>query len=425
MLREGDPRLLPLSKDEDKQRAFIEFWSREILRRHGVALFPKFIYGRSVRSHIEHFGYELNSLLADHPPIRDFLESKRIEKRAEHVVPSSLQSKKFMREHYTSEEIAADQQNQMDQVLWSPVLQLFNRVRSAMFRRMTPDDLPRLRSKYMERWLTPEDVHAIATQEADSTGELINKVRNKLRRGVFVALPDEHQGGTKPFFEDMRKNLGMKAEPTMPQYMGYLLESGKEILAWLTWWQPPERPSEEYNRFVEDYLLHGTTGGRIEYTKSGSRARNTLRGNPRRLLLFDTLQGGPRFAGPRIMAKAVEVMSVLNPDLYAMELYRLSSLVIRQRGTRERPELPIGHNTSSFEFFDARGFSDYGIESNLSNPDQAYLREHQNQSYDVYPIWAHMVGKMRDIRFLCWKLWNEDRIGFGDEADDRAVPLDI
>lgn len=298
--------------------------------------------------------------------------------------------------------------------------QIYTTVREATYQPMSQFDLHEIRESYGKLWLPPEKVALLAQGRAQEFQEHASK-------GVFLFGFDEKpdwpdKRDAKPVFDQMWEAFE-RNDSHPDKYIGRILRAKTtgEILAWLTWMQTSQNPEKEYVEEMLSTLRTGVTGGQMQMT--GVHDMNAFTRHRKKLLMFDTIASHVPYAGSRILAKATEEMTTMNSDLKYFILYRLYEILVHPLPKNVKPELRVGENDSSGNFFKQRDCKQFAIDANPNGPvsHRNIKRGTKTVERTVQANWEWMYGLMPNVLKKSRTIWNAMRKDAGDMSEDPLV----
>lgn len=300
----------------------------------------------------------------------------------------------------------------------------FARVRNARYVDVDASNidalLPKIGQSYKRAWLKPETLEKLKTNHPDD----IDHFRKTVERGVFVYDWNERNGGPsleEQFREDVLREVD--TYDTAKFRCKCLLDDEGEILAWLSYLQPPKssRP-EAYRERVRDYMLHGATGGRMEYTRKPNYKQ--FRHRLDNIFLFDTLRGGVPMAASRLFAKSMQEVAMECSHIQHFICYRLHEIFITPQFEAMREPLRFSENIRSEHFFHERGCKVIAYDYNKNGPKSPRTLSDESV-IQLNPNWVVLAGEMPDVFHRSLNEWRLTQIRYGDFSSDGINPAQV
>jgi hypothetical protein len=295
---------------------------------------------------------------------------------------------------------------------------IFERVRSAAYLAITPDDiqdvLPRIEKSYNSVWLTPETIAKLESGDSVDRKEFVRKTR----KGVFVSGFHEKIDGQPSVAEQMLHDLTREYEPDEPTYEGrYLEDENGEILAWLTYWQPPHCESEKNAQLVREYLQKGVTRGGMRY--DDLREKEIIESFAKETVMIDTIRGGIHNAARRLMAKVTQEIYERSPYVKKMIGYYLHNLYFDPPlHVKDQEEVRLSENVSSATFFASLGCRVFAKDRNPENGPRSKRILPDGRELYLRPVWEAFEGSFDTVRRNAREPWLREGLIYGDFTQD-------
>lgn len=296
-------------------------------------------------------------------------------------------------------------------------IDLFARVRNAKYvdinRTNIHDYLPRIRASYERAWLTAKSLEKLSHNNADEIAAFCAETA----KGVFVYGFDEKVGDAS-VEEQMVGDLTSENDPNdFPAYKCKALEDEKgELLAWLTYWQPPLfRSNGSHRESVVKYLHNGVTGGDMHFGLQPTKESFLMK--PDKVLLFDTLRGEVSTAAARLFAKSVQDMIDHCSYIEDFITYRIRELFTEPRFQAYNATKRFCENTKSEIFFNARGCIDIARDFNPDGPKSQRVMEN-GTVVTLNPEWDVLSSEIRELFRRSKAIWNAIQLKNGDPTSD-------
>lgn len=296
--------------------------------------------------------------------------------------------------------------------------QNFDRVRSAAYKVVTIDTvesvLDRIEEAYNEDLLKAETIALLKSTDPAVRKAFIERTE----RGVFVSGFRERIKGKPSVRDQMEKDFTREYKENEPRYEGrYLEDENGEILAWLTYWQPPREVSKKNATLIRQYLKKGVTGARMTYANNS--VRDVLHNVAAQTVMIDTIQGPVRPGARRLMAHVTQDMQAHSPYLKKFIGYYLDELFFRPSfEIFGREEVHLSQNASSFGYFSKLGCKNFATDRNPNFGPWSSRTLPDGQEIRLDAQWAAFVGDFPTVAQNARNLWNEDCLRYGDISKD-------
>lgn len=298
----------------------------------------------------------------------------------------------------------------------------FERVRSAHYRAVDRADagsiVDRLERSYNHALLQPQ---TIVQLESDDPAER-RAFRQTTRRGVFVNGYRESIDGRPSVAEQMRCDFGREYARNEPRYQGrYLEDEHGEIIAWLTWYQPPHKHLKRNNdntSMIRAYLKRGVTGGRMNYALP--EYRGILHRKASTTLMIDTIRAEVPLAAWRLMAKATREMCENSPYLTDFMGYRLGDVRFSPplKGTGIHDRVHWSENSQSHKFFSRLGCTNFAEDGNRKSGPRSRRVLPDGREIFLHPHWVAFVGDIAEVASNAKEIWLNEANRYGDVSGD-------
>lgn len=291
----------------------------------------------------------------------------------------------------------------------------YDRVRSAKvvsFSHENIDELiPKIEISYNHAWLKPEAIDKL--EKGDLSG-----FRHQTEKGVFVFGFDEEPDRNISVRNQLIQDVKNEYNSNEASYQGKcLMDDDGNILAYFTYWQPPENQSRRNASMIKNYLRKGVTGGKMNYATSPS--RSFLERFTESTLLIDTIRGEVPFAAARLMAKTTHKMHQHSRYLSHLIGYRLHELHFRPSLDAGSDYVRLGENDSSGKFFGDRGCYSFATDFNKKGTSSVRKLPDGGEVH-LNPEWIWFVGRFGDVMNMSRHRWDVIRTSYGDlSADDK------
>ena len=398
-----------VQKDVHKQ-ALEGVIARRVIRRHGEDL-AAYMRDRGAEAHDE--------VVLD------------IDDRVRTAVRSVLQDWRNTRDRFTSTPApdpkvphTYDQLMKLEGMYPTTTLPPYERVRQAMYRAMTPEDVqlpgrkPGPIQRSYDRAVIPEQT-----------------LRKAVCNDLAGFKKDTEGGGFVNPSQAIIDDLVRKLTGGNRRYQGRVLECLDEdpatletegFEAWLTADMSPG-PVGQTRR----YLRKGETG-KMHYNEAPTNCEK-LAAEANLIIRFDTIRGDNRRerhikgpSGARLFPKYTAEVMRKNQRLFSaqgkpkMMLYALRDLQIWSPNRRlphlENRHLPLGSNLASPKFFTDRGFVDFASDSHPRGPHAVHYVD--GEPYYLRPSWVHLIGDLDDVHELSSEIWRNIQWKHGDYSPD-------
>jgi len=300
-----------------------------------------------------------------------------------------------------------------------PGMDDFRRVRTARYVDINGGNieefLPKIRQSYERAWLRPETLEKLSRDSADD----IQSFKEETGKGIFVYGFDEKPNEGLSIQEEIIRDLKSEKDPQyFPRFQcKCLLDENGEVIAWLTYWQPPAYTGKntEHPDMIKEYLQHGVTGGHMQYTVKPP--YKDYKSNFNEFLLFDTLRGEVPMAAARLFPHALQDMIAECPRIQSFISYRLYELFQNPSFPKFDARIRLFENTKSDSFFSKRGCTSFAID--YSKRGKKSMRELSDGSTtSLNPAWIALSGDIRQMYRKSLELWNIMQCAHGDPTCD-------
>lgn len=275
------------------------------------------------------------------------------------------------------------------------------------------DYLPRIRASYERAWLGAQSLEKLRRNNADDIAAFCDETA----KGVFVYGFDEKIDGTS-VEDQIVADLESDNDPNdFPSYKFKALEDDKgELLAWLTYWQPPVfKGNGSHRAAVKRYLHNGVTGGEMRFGLQPT--KESFLAKPDKVLLFDTLRGEVSTAAARLFAKSVQDMIDTCPSIEDFISYRIRELFTEPRFPAYNATKRFCENTKSEVFFNKRGCIDIARDFNPDGPKSQRVMQ-DGTTVTLNPEWDVLSCEIRELFRRSKSIWNAIQLENGDPTSD-------
>lgn len=297
----------------------------------------------------------------------------------------------------------------------SNMREIYDRVRTATYGTISRGNvdllLPKIHESYKRSTLQAETIEKLARHRAQ--GE--THFKGDVHKGIFVFDFQERVDGNPSIEEQMYDEFTRSPEHSTGYVGKYLMDDDGELLAWLTYWQPPRLKNEQYRSMLDQYLRKGVTGGKMRYSRKPERREFLPYLDS--TLMFDTIKGEVPFAANRLFAKSMQDMLLDNSSLEMFIGYRLHELHLNPPLEVYKKPIRLFDNLRSSKFFTDRECGSFATDHNRSGP--ASIRTLSDGSTVLLnPEWVAFNGRFDDIINASWQKWHSVQRKFGDVSID-------